>query len=186
MPPHSLQDTAYACGSWLCIAMLSAKQFLQGHKSRPPQGRLRDNISDHFLSGAVSAKRARLLYADATGAEAKNVKDLAVAEDTNIHRNLLSKLCKRSKWPRPYTCVLPMHDPATQKIVQRKLAVLLPHELHWAILKWNVDSGRNFLLDWQCARKDLKQRTVSAWRLECMGQLAVILRCQACGLMVNQ
>ena len=71
----------------------------------------------------MSAKRARLLFADAADAEAKNAKDLAVAEDTNIHRNLLSKLCKSSKWPKPYTCVLPMRDPATQKTVQRKLAV---------------------------------------------------------------
>ena len=81
-----------------------------------PELRLRENISDLFLSGDIPAKRARNLFADASAARASNVEDLgAVAEGGNTHRDLLRKLQKNSKMPPLYEAPIPMWNPNTNQ-----------------------------------------------------------------------
>ncbi len=58
-------------------------------KRKPADPRnFRRNISDLFLSGAVSAKRARSIFSDAVHANAEHVADLNVAEDKNYSSQL--------------------------------------------------------------------------------------------------
>ena len=51
-------------------AMEDHKEFLAARESIPAEKRLRANLTDLFLSGDVSGKRARSLYQDANSAKA--------------------------------------------------------------------------------------------------------------------
>ena len=118
-----------------------------------PQQRLRRNISDLFLAGDISAKRARTLFEDAGAAD---VEDLAkLADSGNVHRDLLRKLGKKSKWPPVFKAKIPIWDPESQARQVQPLAFFLPHELLWALVKWNISAAsRQKLLDWRTRLRD--------------------------------
>lgn len=126
-----------------------------------PELRLRENISDLFLSGEIAAKRARNLFADASAARASNVEDLgAVAEGGNTHRDLLRKLQKKSKMPPLYEAPIPMWNPKKNQREIQPLAFMLPHELLWAMAKWNSSEvSSHKLFDWANGlREDLRSK----------------------------
>ena len=126
-----------------------------------PELRLRENISDLFLSGEIAAKRARNLFADASAARVSNVEDLgAVAEGGNTHRDLLRKLQKKSKMPPLYEAPIPMWNPKKNQREIQPLAFMLPHELLWAMAKWNSSEvSSHKLFDWANGlREDLRSK----------------------------
>ena len=107
---HKLQffsRTLAWCASllWMSKEFHKKSAYQTGRPDIPADKRLRQNISDLFLSGEVSAKRARLLLEDAAAANACGAQDLQTADGPNIHRDLLRKLKKSSKWPPMYTTV---------------------------------------------------------------------------------
>ena len=66
------------------------------HGSKEDGRRLRDNVADLLLTGAVSAKRARSLYSDSQTHDARETAELAQVADSSshAHRDLLRKLKK--------------------------------------------------------------------------------------------
>ena len=142
--------------------MLS-KSARAASKKRRGERNLRSNISDLFLSGSISAARARGIFQDAADAQARHVNDLVVSEDKNIHRNLLRKLVRGSAWPKPYIADITMYDPHTHNVCKKPIAVYLPHEIHWCLLRWNGSpEARQRLLDWQSLRRDVRERVASS------------------------
>ena len=114
----------------------------------PVQKRLRENISDLFLSNSISASRAADLFHDAAAAGASSVADLArlaggrqVQEggsssssgpkrrNTNVYRDLMRKLTKRSPWPQPYYAQVRVWNRKTKQTQTASIPIMLPSEL---------------------------------------------------------
>ena len=125
-------------------------KFDASRGSIPESQRLGKNVADLFLSGDIPAKRARTLFEDAQAAQATGVDRTQVSEGSNVHRDLVRKLKKGSKWPPVYMADIPCNDPASSEERTMQLAFLLPHELMAAMLKWNSGpEARNQLLNWR-------------------------------------
>ena len=109
--------------------MYSKKVFLSNRDQEESSKRLRSNVSDLFLSGEISGKRAATLFQDATGAGAVNTADLAISVGSNSHRDLKRKLFKGNKWPPLYTFQVPVKHLKTHQTTWEDIAMLLPHEV---------------------------------------------------------
>ena len=100
-----------SCSLWpqVFLAMFSKSKFVsERNDSYRPEKRLRRNVSDLFLSGAISAGRAATVFQDAEFDGATGVADLAVNEGKNAQRDLVRKLMKGSKWPPLYAAKIPV------------------------------------------------------------------------------
>ncbi|CAE7778726.1 unnamed protein product [Symbiodinium sp. CCMP2592] len=119
------------------------------HGSSTDDGRrLRDNVADLLLTGAVSAKRARSLYSDSLTHDPRETVELAkVADSSHAHRDLLRKLKKDKKWPGMFQATVPLLNRATQEAEMGKIEVMLPHELVNAISIWNSHDDHFWKLD---------------------------------------
>ena len=118
------------------------------HGSKEDGRRLRDNVADLLLTGAVSAKRARSLYSDSQTHDARETAELAqVADSSHAHRDLLRKLKKDKKWPGLYEATVPLLNRAKQEAEPGRIAVMLPHELVAAISTWNNHDDEFWKLD---------------------------------------
>ena len=108
------------------------------HGSSEDGRRLRDNLADLLLTGAVSGKRARSLYSDSQTHDPRETVELAkVADSSHAHRDLLRKLKKDKKWPGMFQATVPILNRATQEAEAGKIEIMLPHELVSAISTWN-------------------------------------------------
>ena len=109
--------------------MYSKKVFLSNRDQEESSKRLRSNVSDLFLSGEISGKRAATLFQDATDAGAASTADLAISVGSNSHRDLKRKLFKGNKWPPLYTFQVPVKHLKTHQTTWEDIAMLLPHEV---------------------------------------------------------
>lgn len=96
-----------------------------------PKRRLRANLADLFLSGAVSADRYQEIINDADLAGAAHLQDLVHPVGKNTSRQVRRNLLKQSKheWPDIYTAMIRTYCPQEQALVFSKVAFLLPHEV---------------------------------------------------------
>lgn len=120
--------------------MLSKRGAGYSSEEVPAEKRLRANLADLFLSNDISGARARSLFADADAANAQHCRDLGAAGSGgklpgNIHRDLLRRLCKASRWPPAYWSPIRVWDKRTQSEVRVSVPVWLPHELVYALLR---------------------------------------------------
>lgn len=103
----------------------------------PKDKRFRANVADMFVSGESSASRVASLAADAHYAGARHVRDLADVEakssKKNLHRDLLRKINKFRKWPKPYYIQCRVWSIKKQAEIKVWLPILLPHELIQAL-----------------------------------------------------
>lgn len=100
-----------SCSLWpqVFLAMFSKSKFVsERNDSDRPDKRLRRNVSDLFLSGAISAGRAATVFQDAEFDGATGVADLAVNEGKNAQRDLVRKLMQGSKRPPLYAAKIPV------------------------------------------------------------------------------
>lgn len=103
----------------------------------PGAKRLRSNLSDLFLSNEISAARAHSLFVDAVASGTKHVGDLAAigsrskpeVAPKNMCRNMIRKLLKGNRYPKPYIWKGPVHNKKTDCTELASLAIWLPHEL---------------------------------------------------------
>ena len=102
-----------------------------------PDKRLRRNVSDSFLSGAISAGRAATLFQDAGYDGAQGVADLAVHEGKKTQIILVRKPMKDSKWPPLYEAKIPLLHQKTHQVLEESIHLLLPHEVLARIMYWN-------------------------------------------------
>ena len=116
--------------------MLSKRAKGYDPDALPPATRLRHNISDLFLSNDITASRAQGLFQDAASSGSAYVGDMQrLGGAKNVHRNLLTKLLKGSKWPKVYYASIPVHNDKTGLTVTRMIPMILPHELLGALKK---------------------------------------------------
>ena len=137
-----------SCSLWpqAFLAMFSKSKFVTGRNdSDRPDKRLRRNVSDLFLSGAISAGRAATVFQDAEFDGATGVADLAVNEGKNAQRDLVRKLMKGSKWPPLYAAKIPVLHQKTHQVLEESINVLLPHEVLANIVSWNRHSKQRSL-----------------------------------------
>lgn len=124
-----------SCSLWpqAFLAMFSKSKFVTGRNdSDRPDKRLRRNVSDLFLSGAISAGRAATVFQDAEFDGATGVADLAVNEGKNAQRDLVRKLMQGSKRPPLYAAKIPVLH---QKHIKRwkNLSICCCHMKSWQI-----------------------------------------------------
>lgn len=132
-----------SCSLWpqAFLAMFSKSKFVsERNDSHRPDKRLRRNISDLFLSGAISAGRAATVFQDAEFDGATGVADLAVDEGKNAQRDLIRKLLKGNKWPPLYAANIPVLHQKTHQVLEESINMLLPHEVLANIMTWNQHS----------------------------------------------
>ena len=99
-----------------------------------PNKRLKLNLADFFLSNAVSARRAASLFADADLSGAAGVRHLTrLGDEKHVHRNLLRKLLKNCKWPKPYYADVRVWNAKTELEETASIPLLLLHELVHAL-----------------------------------------------------
>lgn len=116
----------------------------------PPEKRLRHNLAELYLDNQVSADRAISLFTDAHVAGARYVGDLTSKRPysrlnrktkqpryPNAQRDLLRRLMKRSHWPPVYHAKVRVFDTKEQKETTQTLAMILPHEIIWALAQHN-------------------------------------------------
>ena len=110
--------------------MLSKRSLGFDEVKVSPNKRFRLNLTEVFLSNTISAGRAASILRDAAAAGAEGVADLAhMADDKNVHRNLLRKLLKSSKWPRLYWAKVHVWNKRTMEVEEAMVPMLLVHEL---------------------------------------------------------
>lgn len=112
--------------------MQSKRGLPSSYTDAPPEKRLRENLTDLFLTNQLSASRSSLLLADAELAGAQNVSDLsriATRSGNNKHRDLLRRFAKLSAWPKLYNASVRCFNARTQTIESVDIPVALPHEL---------------------------------------------------------
>ena len=132
-----------SCSLWpqAFLAMFSKSKFVsERNDSHRPDKRLRRNISDLFLSGAISAGRAATVFQDAEFDGATGVADLAVDEGKNAQRDLIRQLLKGNKWPPLYAASIPVLHQKTHQVLEESINMLLPHEVLANIMTWNQHS----------------------------------------------
>ena len=117
-------------------------QFLQSKDDQSPNKRLKSNISDLFLQGIISGKRACALFTDAADAQAEGLENLqGISQGQNALRDLQRKLSKSNPWPPLFPAKVHLkHLPTDQTFVDT-LHMLLPHEICSAVARWNQDAG---------------------------------------------
>lgn len=118
--------------------MLSKRGAGYSSDEVPPEKRLRANLSDLFLSNDISATRARSLFEDADAAHAEHCGDLSAAGSRgrfpgNVHRDLMRRLCKGSRWPPAYWAPIRVWGKKEQREVQVFVPLWLPHEVAYAL-----------------------------------------------------
>ena len=124
-------------------SMLSKRALPHDPQSVPASKRFRANAADLFLTNTVPARRAATLFADATAAGAQHVDDLAEVGRRplqNRHRDLLRRLCRRSKWPSLYYAKVRVWNRKTQAEEVVCVPVLLPHEV-MSVIAAHSDMG---------------------------------------------
>ena len=96
--------------------------------------RLRLNIADLFLSNEVSGARAAALFEDAGAAGGAHVQDWrTLGHQKHRHRNLLTRLRMRSKWPKEYYAGIRVWMRSTQAVEVQHEPFLLIHQILDAI-----------------------------------------------------
>jgi hypothetical protein len=128
--------------------MFSKRQLPDDLDKVAPAKRLRENIADLYLSNEISAARAKSLYSDGILAEAQNLggfKKITKSSEKNIHRDLLRKLMKGSKWPSVYVAKVRAFDPKTQKKTRMRLPFFLPHEILATIADHQCDTSKLYV-----------------------------------------
>ena len=102
----------------------------------PPARRLRSNLRDLFLANEISGPRAQSLLQDASAAGSSGVGDLqGLGRDAHLHRNLLRRFNKGSRWPSLYEADIRMWDKRACEEKLMPVVFLLPHELLAAFRK---------------------------------------------------
>jgi hypothetical protein len=93
--------------------------------------RFRNNLSDVFLTGAVSAQRTQTLFSDALKAGADHVDHLAAvkSEGRNQSRDLMRQLNRHRNWPNIYESKIRTWNVKKQVEEESWLPVMLPSEL---------------------------------------------------------
>ena len=132
-----------SCSLWpqAFLAMFSKSKFVSERNDFDrPDKRLRKNVSDLFLSGAISAGRAATVFQDAEFDGATGVADLAVNEGKNAQRDLVRKLMQGSKRPPLYAAKIPVLHQKTHQVLEESINMLLPHEVLANIMSWNQHS----------------------------------------------
>ncbi len=102
-----------------------------------PRHRFRRIVADLLSPNASSGERAATLFNDARVAVVSNVRDLANVGATrgrHRHRNRLSILLKKSKWPQPDEAQARVWNARLDREELTWVPVLLPNELPKAIL----------------------------------------------------
>ena len=113
------------------------KQHRAVDPEAPPGRRLRENLVDLFASGDVPGDRAASLLDDAGSFarsmgshEMQDVRASAHAGGAkNAARDLRRKLLKGNNWPSVYIASIRFWSTKQKVEVQRKVAMLLPHEV---------------------------------------------------------
>ena len=120
--------------------MLGKRQRV--HQDGPAEERLRNNISDLYLSNDISACRALTLFQDAVDAKAVGCRKLSrvaknragILNKKNIARGLLTHMLRGKGWPELYWTQIPLYCNKTQEPVTCDMPFLLPHEVVAALL----------------------------------------------------
>lgn len=122
--------------------MHSKKQYLQSRQDLAPNKRLKSNISELFLDGTISGARANSLFTDAADAEAEGLETVSGLDlGKNAHRDLSRKLLRNNPWPPLFPAKVHLKQLSTDQTTVGTLHMLLPHEICWALGKWNKDAG---------------------------------------------
>ena len=96
--------------------------------------KLKANIADLFLSNDISAQRAQTFFQQAAAAGLHDMHSVAATgSKKNVHRNLLKKLLRGSKWPELYYAPVRYWNAEEQRVGTYVLPFLLPHELVYNI-----------------------------------------------------
>ena len=143
--------------------MLSKKgRGMPDHAAASPSKRLKNNLSDLFLSNQVSGVRSKNLFEDAVSAGVADIGKLAKGGRRNAARDMLSLLMRKSKWPPLYYAHVNLWNYKTCQEEAQQIAFLLPHEIVGALLKYgsieaiqntcNVDDDSRSHLD-SCKRE---------------------------------
>lgn len=99
-----------------------------------PSKRLRHNVIDMFLSNDMSALRAQSFFEDAAAAGASGGFNRlqragnSGAHGKTMHRDVLRKCLKGTKWPPPYLANIRVWDPHLQQATFCIVPIMLPHE----------------------------------------------------------
>ena len=108
-----------------------------GTKRREPEKAAahewRQEATDTFISGDLTATRTQRLVQKAQNAGAKGAEALALTGKSgqipgNVARDMRRVALKHSHWPRCYYATIPVWDPRTETQVERLHPFLLPHE----------------------------------------------------------
>ena len=77
--------------------LFSKNQIYQSHGEENAGKRFKENVSDLFLSGTLSARRTRLLFNDAQCSDpAETARLAAVSEGSHAHRDTV-KRCEKQR-----------------------------------------------------------------------------------------
>ena len=141
----------------------------------PPKKRLRANLADLFLSNTVSAERASSLFKDG---EIEDLQEVGAKDShgKNLSRDLKKKLLRGSRWPKVYTCRLPLWDKKLQQTRLLELPIWLPHEVV-AALHAEIKSPRG-LCDFEAlfpSQQQELERVASILNVEARSLCAVSL-----------
>ena len=118
--------------------MFSKNQIYQSHGEENAGKRFKENVSDLFLSGTLSAHRTRLLFNDAQCSDpAETARLAAVSEGSHAHRDMVRKMRKTKKWPPVFNTQIVLWNKKDSKEEVGKVSLMLPHEIVWAIAEWN-------------------------------------------------
>ncbi len=116
--------------------MFSKRSRGQDPSELPADKRLRTNVGELFLSGAISGERAASLYADAAAAGARHVSDMhrgaassSGRRSGHAFRDLTRRLTRRLQWPSLYNAEVRVWDRRLSMESKAWLPLLLPHEI---------------------------------------------------------
>ena len=123
------------------------KRSRESRDQQPGGDRLRVHLEDLFLSNTDSSAEIREMFEDAAALGVHGAKKFAKAggfgtNKKNVKRDLLRQSMKKTKdWPDLYYIDVHCLDLDSQSVQTRKLPILLPHEIIFAMKeKGNTDA----------------------------------------------
>ena len=121
--------------------------------------RLKADIVDLYNSNIVSGKRTQGLLNNAAAAGMDEFRDLVGPVGQNSKRNLSRRLLKNKKWPPLYHALVRVKDRGSDKLVKKKMAFLLPHELISIAAAYNDLYSSDLLSEENKSHMQLASRT---------------------------
>lgn len=120
--------------------------------SSPDGSKFRKLMGQYFLTNKLSALQTYDLAAAAKDAGVTNSDDIAKCgasgtNPNNVHRDMLRKFLKDTKWPQEYWAPVQVLDPDTNALVTISFPFLLPHEVLHHLNKENPRALESYAAD---------------------------------------